>query len=99
MEYNIENEEGILFQGKENHCSKLKKGKLKSKKLLKITRYIRWVRALNKISRASLKFRRHVFTKTGKVVVTACIYIWKKIVGSMPKKESEAKISESSHVQ
>ena len=39
MEYNIENEEGIgvLIQGKGNYCSKLKRGKLKTKKLLKIT--------------------------------------------------------------
>ena len=37
MEHNIENEEGILIQGKGNYCSKLKKGKLKTKKLLKIT--------------------------------------------------------------
>ena len=36
MEYNIENEEGILIQGKGNYCSKLKKWKLKTKKLLKI---------------------------------------------------------------
>ena len=41
VEYNIENEEGILIQGKEHYCTKLKKGKLKTKKLLKITRYIR----------------------------------------------------------
>ena len=25
LEYNIENEEGILIQGKGNHCSKLEK--------------------------------------------------------------------------
>ena len=37
VEYNIENEEGILVQGKRNYCSKLKKGKLKIKKLFKIT--------------------------------------------------------------
>ena len=37
MEYNIENEEGILIQGKGNYCLKLKKGKLKTKKLLKVT--------------------------------------------------------------
>ena len=41
MEYNIENEEGILIQWREgwkgNYCSKLKKRKLKTKKLLKIT--------------------------------------------------------------
>ena len=36
MEYNIENEEGILIQGKGNYCSKLKKGQLKTK-TLKIT--------------------------------------------------------------
>ena len=33
---NIENE-GILIQGRGNYCSKLKKGKLKTKKLSKIT--------------------------------------------------------------
>ena len=37
MEYTIENEEGILIQAKGNYCSKLKRGKLKTKKLLKIT--------------------------------------------------------------
>ena len=37
MEYNIEKDVGILIQGKENYCSKLKKGKLKTKKFLKIT--------------------------------------------------------------
>ena len=37
MENNIENEEGMIIQGKRNYCSKLKKGKLKTKKLLKIT--------------------------------------------------------------
>ena len=42
VEYNIENEEGILIQAKGNYCSKLKEGKLKTKKLLKISRYIRW---------------------------------------------------------
>ena len=36
VEYNIENEERILIQG-EGNCSKLKKGKLKTKKSLKIT--------------------------------------------------------------
>ena len=36
----MENEEGILIQVKRNHCSKLKKGKLKAKKLLKITAII-----------------------------------------------------------
>ena len=35
--YNIKNEVGILIQGKGNYYSKLKEGKLKSKKLLKIT--------------------------------------------------------------
>ena len=36
MEHNSENEEGTLIQGKGNHCSKLKKGKLKTKNLLKL---------------------------------------------------------------
>ena len=37
VEYNIGNEEGIFIQGKGNYCLKLKKRKLKTKKLLKIT--------------------------------------------------------------
>ena len=37
VENNIENEEGILVQRKGNYCSKLKKRKFKTKKLLKIT--------------------------------------------------------------
>ena len=45
VEYNIENEEGILIQGKGNYCWKVKKGKLNIKKLLKIARYIRLTRA------------------------------------------------------
>ena len=36
MKYNIENEVEILIQGKRNYCSKLKKGKLKTKKLVQI---------------------------------------------------------------
>ena len=40
MEYNIGNEEGILIQGKGDCCSKLKKGKLKTKKLLKLLRLL-----------------------------------------------------------
>ena len=39
-EYNIENDEGILIQEKGNRCSKLKKGKLKTEKLLKITNVV-----------------------------------------------------------
>ena len=37
MEHNIQNEKGILIQEKGNYCSKLKKGILKTKKLLKVT--------------------------------------------------------------
>ena len=39
MECKIENEEkrGVPIQGRGNYCSKLKRGKLKTKKLLKIT--------------------------------------------------------------
>ena len=36
MEHNIKNEEGIVVQGKGNYCSKFKKGKLKTKNLLKV---------------------------------------------------------------
>ena len=36
MDYNIENEEGMLIQGKGHFFSKLKKGKLKTNKLLKL---------------------------------------------------------------
>ena len=56
----------MLIQGKGNYCSKLKKGKLKTKTLLKITSYIRWTRALNTISRASLKLRNMYLPKHGK---------------------------------
>ena len=64
MEYNIENKEGILIQGKGNYCLKLQKQKLKTKKLLKITniRYIGGTRALSTITRTSLKLRKYVFT-------------------------------------
>ena len=37
MEYNNENEYWILMQGKGIYCTKFKKGRLKTKKLLKIT--------------------------------------------------------------
>ena len=67
VEYNTENEDGILIQGKGNYCSKSKKGKIKM--LLKITRYIRRTRALSTMNRASLKLRKHVFTKTWQVAV------------------------------
>ena len=73
VEYNIENGEGILIQRKANYCSKFKQGKLKTKKLLKISRYIRSTRALSKISRLRLNLRKHVFTKTWKVTLTASI--------------------------
>ena len=36
MECNIENEVEILIQGKRNYCSKFKKEKLKTKKLVQI---------------------------------------------------------------
>ena len=86
MEYNIENEEGILIQGKGNYCSKLKKWKLKTKKLLKITRYIKWTRALSNISRASPKLRKYVFTLAWKGGITASISENKYLLGSMPER-------------
>ena len=35
VDQNIKNKEGILIQGKGNQCSKLKKGKLETKKVVK----------------------------------------------------------------
>ena len=52
---------------------KIKKEKLKTKKLLKITRYIRWTRALSTIMGASMKLKKYVFIKTWKVAITASI--------------------------
>ena len=89
----------MLIQGKGNHCSKWKKGKLKTNKSLKITRYfMRWTWVLG---RPNLTLRKYVFIKTWKVAITAAsTYIWKliKIVGSMPE-TIQATIPESSHVQ
>ena len=100
VEYNIENEEGILIQGKGHYCSKLKKGKLKTKKLLKI----RWTRAVSTISRASLKLKKYVFTKRWKVAVTAQHLYLKINTGFHARKNPKQQylkvtISESSHVQ
>ena len=72
MEYNIKNEEGILIQAKGNFCSKLKKGKLKIKKLFKITILDEQEPSVQLKDRTK-KFRKYVFTKTWKVAVTACI--------------------------
>ena len=80
VEYNIENEDGILIQRKGNYCSKLKKGKLKIKKLLKLTildeqeyNTIFSTICRQKQSIASLMLRKCVFTKTWKVAATASI--------------------------
>ena len=77
MEYNIENEEGILIQGKGNYCSKLKKGKLKTKKLLKITilgeQDYSVQSAKQNQSSASLTWRKYLSTKTWKVAISASI--------------------------
>ena len=94
VEHNIERRE-YLSRGEGNYCSKLKK-RLKIKKLLKFTSYIRWTRALSTIIRASLKLREYVFTKTWK---------WSCILASISEnwvpcqKESQTASSESSHVQ
>ena len=78
LEYNIENEEWIFIQGKGNYCSKLKKRKVKTKKLLKINRYIRWTRVLSAINGASLKLRKYVFQFTIQNMESGrhSIYIW-----------------------
>ena len=75
----------------------IKKGKLKTKKLLKLTRYIRWTRNLSTISRESLKFRKYVQWKTWKVVVTAPIPENNSWVPCQRK--SEVTISEGSQIQ
>ena len=64
------------YPGRWNYCSKLKKGKLKTKNLSKITTYIRWTRAFSAIrsrqnqSSASLKLGNYVFTKTWKLPIS-----------------------------
>ena len=63
MEYNIENEEGILIQGKGNYCSKFKKGK-KTKNLFKITILDEQVPSVQSAVSAILNLRKYVFTKT-----------------------------------
>ena len=78
MEYNIENEEGILIQGKGNYCSKLKKGKLKTKKLLKITilgEQEHSVQSTENQNNASLTLMKYVFTKTWKMAITTSVAI------------------------
>ena len=67
--------------------------------MLKISRYIWWTRALNKISRASLKLRKYMYLpKHGK---WPSQHLNLKInCGLVPcQKKSQAVISESSHVQ
>ena len=64
--------------------------------MLKSSRYIRWTRALSTISRASLKLRKYVFTKTWKVAVTA---LSENKYWVPCQKESQATKSEISHVQ
>ena len=78
MEYNIESDVRILIHGKENYCSKSKKGNLKTKKLLKITildEQEPWSLKQGSGSQisGSLKLRKYEFTKTWKVAVTTSI--------------------------
>ena len=73
-----------------NYCSKLKRGKLKTKTWWKITN-IRWARVLSTISRhnqssGSLKLRKYVFTKTWKVAVTAASLSGNKYCGFHARK-------------
>ena len=65
-----------LSREKRKLLLEIKKKEVKTKRLLKITRYIRWPRALSTISRASLTLRKYVFTKTWKVAVTASGNCW-----------------------
>ena len=73
MEYNVENEEGILIQGRGNYCSKLKKGKLKTEKLLKISILDE---QQTEPKQYKSKLRKYVFAKTWTVAITS-IYTWK----------------------
>ena len=77
VEYNIENGEGILIQGKGNYCSKLKKGKLKTKKLLKTTildEQERSVQSADKTkARQVLLWGNIYLSKPGKLLVTVSI--------------------------
>ena len=67
-----------LSREKEIIIPNLKKGKLKTKKLLKINRYIRWTRVLSAINGASLKLRKYVFQFTIQNMESGrhSIYIW-----------------------
>ena len=79
-------------------CLKLIEGKLNTKKLLKITKYIRWTRALSTVSRTSLKLRKH--EKQNMKRGCHSIYIYLKInSGFHTQKGSQATTSESNHVQ
>ena len=77
VEYNIENEEGILIQGKGNYCSKLKKGKLKTKKLLKITILGEQEHSVQPADKAKQVWRREnmYLPKPWKMTITASICI------------------------
>ena len=85
VDYNIENEEGMLIQRKRNYCSKLKKGKLKNWKTL--------LSILDE-KEPSVQSTEQVWSwgntyfnlpsKTWKVIVTASISENKYLVGSMP---------------
>ena len=80
LECNIKNEEGVIIQWKENFCSKLKKGKLKTKKLLKITilgEQEHSVQSTDNQNNASLTLMKYVFTKTWKMAITTSVAIWK----------------------
>ena len=83
IELIVENEEGtLLIQGKGKYCSKLRKRKLKTKKIVKNYRYyIRRTRALSTISRqnqssASLKLRKYVFSYQN--LESGCLLAWIK---------------------
>ena len=88
LEYNIENEERILIQGKGNYCSKLKKRKLKTKKLLKITILDEQEPSVQSADRTKAvqvwSWGNMYLPKPGKLSSSQHLYnIWKQIVGSM----------------
>ena len=73
--------EEYLSRKEEIIVGNLKKRKLKTKSLSKITTYIGWKRALSTISSrqnqssASLKLRNYMFSKTWKLITAASSYI------------------------
>ena len=78
VEYNIRKEEGKFIQDQGSYCSKLKKGKLETKKLFKITILDSKSFQYNQQTepnQCKSEVRKYVLTKTWKGAVTASVAI------------------------